>query len=157
MVTVDPGVVPTLTGPKDQPREFKYVPYMAPHLFVPEYLEVNYPTCSAIFLRSPLPQPGRTEIPSPHPPALHQLVFEWYSAIKRRQKNKPDRSPLFVGGVKVNLKPKFRSIVRADRARAEAAAKGEEYIVSKPATVVKRRILRPRYKPKRDRYALKYG
>lgn len=157
MVSVDPGAVPTLTGPKNSDRDFKYVPFMAPHMFTPEYLEVNYPTCSTIFLRSPLPQPNRTEIPSPHPPILHQLVFEWYSAIKRRKVNKPDYSPVYIAGIPVNLKPKFKSIVRADKERVKAEKSGKEYVISKPIKIIRRRTLRPRYKPKRDRYALKYG
>ncbi|KAI8811034.1 hypothetical protein BJ742DRAFT_706938, partial [Cladochytrium replicatum] len=82
IVTVHPNVVPTLNGPK-YPRFTTWNTFtrsfMGPHMFVPDYLEINYPICSVTFLRSPLPQPTRVEIPSPFPPAMHQLAFEWYA------------------------------------------------------------------------------
>nr|CAG8434029.1 9077_t:CDS:2 [Entrophospora candida] len=58
---------------------FKPIPYMQPFLFIPEYLEVNFNTCSTIFLRDPILRPNRTEIPSPFPPELHSLAHEFYT------------------------------------------------------------------------------
>lgn len=93
-------------------------PFMAPWMFIPPYLEVNYPTCSTVFLRSPLPQPDRVEVPSPLPPSVHQLGFEWYNTIKRRKTKRVDGSPLVVNGKTVMLKPKFDRMVRADQHKA---------------------------------------
>jgi hypothetical protein len=60
-----------------KPRVWKPLDYMSPWIFIPKYLEVDFATCSAVFLRSPLVQPSLMEIPSPFPPSWHQLVFEW--------------------------------------------------------------------------------
>jgi hypothetical protein len=128
MVTVRPDAIPLLqnkTIPEDTPnRPFKPHPYMAPWLFVPEYLEVNYSTCSTIFLRSPAPRPGKTEIPSPHPPSLHQLTYEWYSRIKLTQTKRRVIPDLFVNGRHVRLKQKFDEISRREQL-AEIAEKRE--------------------------------
>ncbi|KAI8810198.1 hypothetical protein BJ742DRAFT_802479 [Cladochytrium replicatum] len=83
------------------PRIFEARSFMGPHMFVPDYLEINYVISSVTFLRSPLPQPSRVEIPSPFPPAIHQLAFEWYARILRRRrrqrvKDRAIRSPLGV-------------------------------------------------------------
>lgn len=84
LVTVHPGVIPTCVvtkrnykGVKFSELRFKEIPYMSPWMFIPEYLEVDYNTCSAVFLRSPFQQPNAVEIPSPFPPRWHQLVYEW--------------------------------------------------------------------------------
>ncbi|KTW32400.1 ribosomal protein S4 [Pneumocystis jirovecii RU7] len=45
-------------------------PYMGPFAFIPAYLEVSYLTCSGIYLRHPISQPGKSEIPSPFPPGI---------------------------------------------------------------------------------------
>jgi hypothetical protein len=118
MITVDPSAVPTLkpneaNDPKE-PRKFVPVDYMSPWMFTPTYLEVDYATCSTVFLRSPLVQPYKMEIPSPFPPSWHQLVYEWYASIKRSQTKKPIEPPLVVGNRSLRLKPKFDSILRAD-------------------------------------------
>lgn len=60
-------------------------PYMGPFAFIPAYLEVSYLTCSGIYLRHPISQPGKSEIPSPFPPEIHSLVYSYY--IKRRKRN----------------------------------------------------------------------
>ncbi|KAJ3007401.1 UNVERIFIED_CONTAM: mitochondrial 37S ribosomal protein nam9 [Siphonaria sp. JEL0065] len=87
---------------------------MAPFMFTPAYLEVCYNTCSTVFLRTPLPQPTSVEIPSPHPPDMHALAYEWYSSIKRtKTKRPPSAEPLVVNGRSVRLKSKFESIMRA--------------------------------------------
>ncbi|KAG4305376.1 hypothetical protein PORY_000932 [Pneumocystis oryctolagi] len=45
-------------------------PFMSPFAFVPAYLEVSYLTCSGIYLRHPIFQPDKSEIPSPFPPGI---------------------------------------------------------------------------------------
>lgn len=116
MITVDPAQVTTLViKDKTKPGEFKPHPWMAPWMFIPAYLEVNYPTCSTVFLRSPLPQPDIVEVPSPHPPSVHQLGFEWYSNIKRAKKSNRIRAPIVIDGKTVKLKNKFDRMVRWDQ------------------------------------------
>ncbi|TCD63161.1 mitochondrial 37S ribosomal protein nam9 [Steccherinum ochraceum] len=44
---------------------FNPPPYSAPFMFVPAYLEVSFPACSAIYLRHPTARPGYSEIPTP--------------------------------------------------------------------------------------------
>ena len=62
---------------------FHPVAYMAPWMFVPEYLEVNYNNLSICFLRSPTIKPGRCEIPSPYDELVHQRSFDYYSRYRR--------------------------------------------------------------------------
>ncbi|KAI9334155.1 hypothetical protein BDR26DRAFT_840021 [Obelidium mucronatum] len=116
LVSVDPKVVATLLPKSRHPKSlpFNPLPFMAPFMFTPAYLEVCYNTCSTVFLRTPLPQPTSVEIPSPHPPDMHALAYEWYSSIKRaKTKRPPSSDPLVVNGRAVRLKSKFESIVRA--------------------------------------------
>ncbi|KAI9595196.1 hypothetical protein BDF19DRAFT_413877 [Syncephalis fuscata] len=84
MITVDPNAIPMLKAgesPKE-PHTYTPQPYSQPFHFLPDYLEVDYATCSAIFLREPVVRPGRTEVPSPYPPQIHQLAHEFY--VRRR-------------------------------------------------------------------------
>jgi ribosomal protein S4 len=57
-------------------------PYMQPFAFIPRYLEVNQKVCSAIYLRHPVARQGMAEVPTPFPPTIGQLAFNWY--LKRR-------------------------------------------------------------------------
>lgn len=52
------------------------VPYMAPWMFIPEYLEVNFNNLSTCLLRSPIIKPGRCEIPSPYDEITHQRFYD---------------------------------------------------------------------------------
>ena len=122
MITVNPKVIPTLLPAPDsdgKQLEFKALPFMSPWMFIPTYLEVCYQTCSTVFLRAPLAQ-QQMEIPSPYPPSWHQLVFEYYASIKRKQTREPVKEVLNIQGNDVRLKPKFDKIVRGDlKAKAE--------------------------------------
>jgi hypothetical protein len=73
----------TKTSPKGtahlSPLEFIARPFQQPWMFIPEYLEVNFNTCSAVFVRPPMVKPGKCEIPSPFPPDVHGLAHEYYS------------------------------------------------------------------------------
>lgn len=141
MITVCPSVITTLrVKDKTMPAEFVPHPWMGPWMFTPAYLEVSYPACSAVFLRSPLPQPGRVEVPSPLPPKVHQLGFEWYSAIKRRRTATTIRAPLRIAGRVVRLKPKFDRMVRWDQ-NVERLVK-----LDREVKVVKKKV---RYTPRR--------
>ncbi|KAI9221276.1 hypothetical protein BC828DRAFT_381458 [Blastocladiella britannica] len=54
-------------------------PFSQPWMFVPEYLEVDYAACAAVFVRAPMVKPGKCEVPSPFPPEVHGLAHEYYS------------------------------------------------------------------------------
>ncbi|KAI9105272.1 hypothetical protein DFS34DRAFT_681522 [Phlyctochytrium arcticum] len=122
MITVDPKFIPTRAiSEEDGKSIFKALPYMAPWMFIPSYLEVDYSICSAVFLRTPLPQPGEVEVPSPFPPDWHQLVFEWYDSIYKKKvsikRNINLQPAVVVEGQTLKLKPKFARIRRADDAK----------------------------------------
>ncbi|OAA64232.1 30S ribosomal subunit [Niveomyces insectorum RCEF 264] len=53
-------------------------PYMAPFVFIPQYLEVNQNICAAVYLRHPVARPGHAEVPTPFPIDINQLAFNWY-------------------------------------------------------------------------------
>ena len=143
-MTVDPVEVTTLRHPVltseekklvkqngitlSKPRVFKYNPFMGPHMFTPAYLEVDYPTCSTVFLRSPLPQPNEVEVPSPFPPSVHQLCFEWYYNIHRRKEKQVIWKPVVVNGMTVKLKPKFDRMVRWDQKMESFKRRGIEFV-----------------------------
>lgn len=57
-------------------------PYMSPFAFIPRYLEVNQNICAAVYLRHPVARRGFAEVPSPFPPPVMQLAFNWY--LRRR-------------------------------------------------------------------------
>ncbi|KAI9228719.1 MAG: hypothetical protein DHS80DRAFT_15089 [Piptocephalis tieghemiana] len=78
VVSVDPQAIEMLKGEEGTELTYRPKPYSQPFHFLPEYIEVNYRTCEAIFLREPISRPGRMEIPSPVPPELHSLAHEYY-------------------------------------------------------------------------------
>lgn len=123
MVTVDPSVIATLSGPTKEIREFTPLEYMAPWMFIPSYLEVCFASCSSVFLRAPLAQPALMEIPSPYPPNWHQLVYEWYAQKKKAQKKDPLKPLLVINGQTVKLKPKFDRLLRIDQRKTQEIAK----------------------------------
>ncbi|KAJ1553073.1 mitochondrial 37S ribosomal protein nam9, partial [Nowakowskiella sp. JEL0078] len=108
------------------PAEFREREDMKYYMYIPEYLEVNYATCTVAFLRSPLPQPNKIEIPTPFPPRIYQLAFEWYATIQRRktvsrihdrQKRTILRMSRHIPRV-IRLKPRFKIMVTKEwRAR----------------------------------------
>lgn len=57
-------------------------PFMSPFAFIPRYLEVNQNICAAVYLRHPVARQGQSEIPSPFPPSVQELAFNWY--LRRR-------------------------------------------------------------------------
>ncbi|KAJ1836567.1 hypothetical protein LPJ63_000209 [Coemansia sp. RSA 2711] len=88
VVSVDPEAVTTLVKPGSgsEVLDFKPQPYQQPWMFIPEYLEVNYNTCSTIFMREPLTKPHNTEVPSPYPPNFHALAYKFYNRRGRTRK-----------------------------------------------------------------------
>ncbi|KAJ2006514.1 hypothetical protein GGI04_001863 [Coemansia thaxteri] len=87
IVSVEPDSVVTLK-PNNDSKELRFsaLPFQQPWMFIPEYLEVNYNTCSTVFLREPVTRPSTTEVPSPYPPEFHSLAFEYYIRRGRTRK-----------------------------------------------------------------------
>ncbi|EJT99668.1 alpha-L RNA-binding motif-containing protein [Dacryopinax primogenitus] len=71
---------------------FHLPPYASPFLFIPAYLEVNFPTCSAVYIRHPTARSGYSEVPTPYDAdgELIRLAWEWYSRIRPRMRRKRD-------------------------------------------------------------------
>lgn len=68
-----------------------YLPkYAAPWLFIPAYIEPNFATCSAIYVRHPTARPGYSEIPTPYDADgdVVRFAWEWYSKIRPRVRTK---------------------------------------------------------------------
>ncbi|KAG8972846.1 mitochondrial 37S ribosomal protein nam9 [Tulasnella sp. 425] len=65
---------------------FALPPYAAPFIFIPAYLEVNFPTCSAIYVRHPTARPRYSEIPSPYDAdgEIVRFAWEWYGKNRTR-------------------------------------------------------------------------
>jgi len=66
--------------------------YSAPFLFIPAYLEVSFPTCSAIYVRHPTARPGYSEIPTPYDAdgEVMRLGWEFYKGVGRRRRGVTD-------------------------------------------------------------------
>jgi hypothetical protein len=66
--------------------------YSAPFLFIPAYLEVSFPTCSAIYVRHPTARPGYSEIPTPYDAdgEVMRLGWEYYKGVGRRRRGVTD-------------------------------------------------------------------
>ncbi|KAF9515365.1 hypothetical protein BS47DRAFT_1376270 [Hydnum rufescens UP504] len=83
----------------DTPMEpvFSFPPYSAPFLFLPAYIEANFTTCSAVYVRHPTARPGYSEIPTPYDAdgEVMRFAWEWYSKVRPRapRKNSVWKSP----------------------------------------------------------------
>jgi ribosomal protein S4 len=62
------------------------VPFMAPFVFIPEYLEVNPKNLTVCFLRSPTVGPGKCELPSPYDHIMHARTFDFFSKYRGKFK-----------------------------------------------------------------------
>lgn len=86
------------TPARPRPDATKVLPfhlpdYAAPFLFIPPYLEVNFPTASAVYVRHPTAGPGFSEIPTPYEAdgEVVRLAWEWYTQGKRRMERSTGR------------------------------------------------------------------
>ncbi|KAG6883116.1 hypothetical protein C0993_007766 [Termitomyces sp. T159_Od127] len=62
-----------------------YLPHFAsPWLFIPAYIEPNFATCSAIYVRHPTARPGYSEIPTPYDADGEVVRFAWEWYVQRR-------------------------------------------------------------------------
>ncbi|KAG5338725.1 putative 40S ribosomal protein S4-like [Termitomyces sp. T112] len=66
-----------------------YLPHFAsPWLFIPAYIEPNFATCSAIYVRHPTARPGYSEIPTPYDADGEVVRFAWEWYVKRRPRTR---------------------------------------------------------------------
>ncbi|GAA98089.1 uncharacterized protein L969DRAFT_93294 [Mixia osmundae IAM 14324] len=93
----DPSPSTSSLAPETEPREFHLPDYAAPFLFIPTYLEVDFETCSAVYVRHPTARSGYSEIPSPYSAdgEVMALVWEHYNQVGRRRRA---RTPNSLGG-----------------------------------------------------------
>lgn len=72
------------------PAPFLPPDYATPFIFIPAYLEVSFPTCSAIYLRHPTARPGYSEIPTPYDAdgEVVRLAWEWYAKVRPRMRSR---------------------------------------------------------------------
>ncbi|KAG6866154.1 hypothetical protein C0991_008108 [Blastosporella zonata] len=72
-------------GPPKYPFTPFYLPHFAsPWLFIPAYIEPNFATCSAIYVRHPTARPGYSEIPTPYDADGEVVRFAWEWYVERR-------------------------------------------------------------------------
>ena len=69
---------------------FNLPPYAAPFIFIPAYIEVNFATCSAVFVRRPTARYDYSEIPSPYEAdgEIMRLTWEWYNKVRPRMRSR---------------------------------------------------------------------
>ncbi|KAK7061754.1 S4 RNA-binding domain-containing protein [Favolaschia claudopus] len=62
--------------------------YASPWLFIPAYLEVSFPTCSAVYVRHPTARPQYSEIPTPYDADgdVIRYAWEWYMEHRPRKR-----------------------------------------------------------------------
>ena len=114
---------PTLPG-----RPFDLPDFAAPFLFVPAYLEVSFPTCSAIYVRHPTARPGYSEIASPLDAdgEVARLTWEFYKGVGRRRRGVKDweqESKDLVRRRNANLDDKGRRVWASDWSDREMDAR----------------------------------
>ncbi|KAF8664116.1 hypothetical protein AX16_000806 [Volvariella volvacea WC 439] len=74
-----------VTDPKKKVGTPFYLPhYASPWLFIPAYIEPNFATCSAVYVRHPTARPGYSEIPTPYDADGEVIRFAWEWYVKRR-------------------------------------------------------------------------
>lgn len=105
------------------PVQSKYTPFALPHyaspwLFIPAYIEPQFSTCSAIYVRHPTARPGYSEIPTPYDAdgALIRYAWEWYVQRRPRLRSKSQLARM-----------------PEDRARQQRIANGDEEVHGKGA------------------------
>lgn len=77
-------------GSATDQKPFHLPDYAAPFVFIPAYLEVSFPTCSAVYLRHPTARPGYSEVPTPYDAdgEVVRLAWEWYAKVRPRMRSK---------------------------------------------------------------------
>ncbi|KAJ7489402.1 hypothetical protein FB451DRAFT_1024531 [Mycena latifolia] len=83
------GKSDNITARDDAPADLTpfHLPfYASPWLFVPAYLEVNFATCAAVYVRHPTARPRYSEVPTPYDAdgAVLRHAWEWYMQHRPR-------------------------------------------------------------------------
>ncbi|KAF5366284.1 hypothetical protein D9758_005695 [Tetrapyrgos nigripes] len=112
MISVKPDAIRFLRPPREyfqdsvneaHPEMKKLTPFNLPHyaspwIFIPAYIEPNFATCSAVYVRHPTARPGYSEIPTPYEAdgEVVRFAWEWYSKRRPRvrSQSKLARMPL---------------------------------------------------------------
>lgn len=73
---------------QQKPHPFKFPDYASPFLFLPAYIEANFATCSAIYVRHPTARPDYSEVPSPYDAGgeVMRFAWEWYAKNRPRER-----------------------------------------------------------------------
>lgn len=85
-----PSIARDGVGSANSQRPFHLPDFATPFIFIPAYLEVSFPTCSAVYLRHPTARPGYSEIPTPYEAdgEVVRLAWEWYAKVRPRMRSK---------------------------------------------------------------------
>jgi hypothetical protein len=85
-----PSIAGDAEGSSNEQRPFHLPDYATPFIFIPTYLEVSFPTCSAVYLRHPTARPGYSEIPTPYEAdgEVVRLAWEWYAKVRPRMRSR---------------------------------------------------------------------
>lgn len=85
--SADPAKPPSSYAKKKAGSDLTYFrlpPFAAPWIFIPAYIETQFTTCSAIYLRHPTARPGYSEIPTPYDADGEHVRFAWEWYVRRR-------------------------------------------------------------------------
>ncbi|KAJ3737241.1 hypothetical protein DFJ43DRAFT_1046816 [Lentinula guzmanii] len=136
MISVDPKAIRFFKPPRDEytdnvnsaePDLDKLTPfhlplYASPWLFIPAYIEPNFATCSAIYVRHPTARPGYSEIPTPYDAdgEIVRFAWEWYSKRRPRIRSQTRLARMPEDRA---YDPEKRSQVERDRREQQVIAK----------------------------------
>lgn len=86
---VEPSTTKGAERPANDQTQFQLPDYATPFIFIPAYLEVSFPTCSAVYLRHPTARSGYSEIPTPYDAdgEVIRLAWEWYAKVRPRMRS----------------------------------------------------------------------
>lgn len=57
---------------------WRFRPFISPSVIYPHHIEVDFTTCSAVYLRDPVARPGMSEVISPFPLINHEFANLYY-------------------------------------------------------------------------------
>ncbi|KAG5368417.1 37S ribosomal protein NAM9 [Yarrowia sp. C11] len=57
---------------------WRFRPFISPSVIYPHHIEVDFTTCSAVYLRDPVARPGMSEVISPFPLTTHEFANLYY-------------------------------------------------------------------------------
>lgn len=142
MVSVDPDAIRFFKTPSEPVTDVNdyekrkgdnpsltpfYLPhYASPWLFIPAYIEPNFATCSAVYVRHPTARPGYSEIPTPYDADgdVIRFAWEWYANSRPRIRSKSQLSRMpedrAFDPTPLNLEAERKRLRKAAKQRAAA-------------------------------------